>query len=166
MSTATPALRDMRREDLADVGAIEAASFVSPWSEASFLPEIEDAGTWARVVVGGGGRVVGYMLARLFVDAWHILDIAVAPRCRRQGVARLLISDFLSSATPSGVELTLEVRTGNVAAIALYANLGFQVVGRRRGYYADTGEDALLMTLQAEDWPAHCRVPVCKGGEA
>lgn len=143
-------LRDMRRVDVEEVGVIEAASFASPWSSTSFLFEMGRGGAWARVVADSEGRVVGYMVARLFVDVWHILDIAVTPEWRRRGVARLLMSDFLASAHPRGIEFTLEVRTGNVAAIALYADLGFEVVGSRRGYYADTGEDALLMTLPLE----------------
>lgn len=166
MRTVAPLLRDMRREDLTEVGAIEAASFASPWSAASFLSEIEDTAAWAQVAIGDDARVVGYMLARLFVEAWHILDIAVAPDRRQRGVARLLMSEFLNSAAPLGMEFTLEVRTGNIAAMALYADLGFRVVGRRRGYYTDTGEDALLMTLQAEDWPARGCLPGCQGGAA
>ncbi|NLT35533.1 MAG: ribosomal protein S18-alanine N-acetyltransferase [Gaiellales bacterium] len=166
MRTVAPALRDMRRQDLDEVGAIEASSFSSPWSTASFLSEIEREATWAQVAVGGDGRVMGYVVARLFVDVWHILDLAVAPDCRRQGVARLLMREFLIFVTPTGEEFTLEVRAGNAAAISLYADLGFEVVGRRRGYYNDTGEDALLMTLQAEDRPARCGLPARAGGEA
>lgn len=152
MSQAVVTLRDMGLEDVGQVSAIEAACFASPWSPSFFRYELESADAWARVAVDGSGQVLGYLLARLFVDAWHLMDVAVAAQWRLQGIAGHLLTEFLDRTAPLGIECTLEVRTGNVAAIAMYEGFGFQVVGKRRGYYADTGEDALLMTLQADAW--------------
>lgn len=145
-------LRDMRLDDLAQVGAIESSCFASPWSASAFRFELESEGAWVRVAIDRQGLVLGYMLARLYVDAWHILDLAVAPHSRRRGVAWALLTEFLDRTASLGIEFTLEVRPSNQGAMALYQDLGFEQVGRRRGYYPDTGEDALLMTLRARDW--------------
>jgi ribosomal-protein-alanine N-acetyltransferase len=98
----------------------------------------------AAETVGEG--LVGYLLCRLYGDMWHVMNLAVAPGQRRRGTGRLLMQRFLGLADATRSVSTLEVRPSNRSAVRLYAGLGFEFVGRRRGYYTDTGEDALVMT--------------------
>lgn len=123
-----------------------------------FRSELERAGGWQRVALAlPGERVVGYLLCRLFYDVWHVLNIAVAPDHRRRGVAAALMEEFLEWAKVSKLSVTLEVRPSNEAALALYKKLAFFREGVRRGYYADTGEDALIMTWSP--WAGLSREP-------
>ena len=140
-------LRDMGREDLPGVLDVEAASFALPWTSAMFLQELESAHVWARVALGETeGRVVAFMVCRLYGDLWHLMDVAVEPHLRGRGLGGLLLDDFLAVALPGSADLTLEVRPSNAAALALYRRRGFQVMGIRPRYYSDIGEDALVMT--------------------
>ena len=92
-----------------------------------------------------GGRLLGSMLAWLVVDELQIMQVVVAPDARRLGFGRALVEQVVRRARAAGVvTATLEVRAGNVAAIGLYGAMGFEVDGRRPGYYPD-GEDAVLM---------------------
>lgn len=145
-------LRAMTIADLPRVLAIEAVSFRSPWPLESFLYELQAPGAWNGVAVDAEGHVVGYLLCRLVVDVWHVLNVAVARGERGRGVARALMREFLAAASPSGYDVTLEVRPSNTVAIALYESLGFTERGRRRAYYDDTQEDALIMTLDMASW--------------
>jgi ribosomal-protein-alanine N-acetyltransferase len=90
--------------------------------------------------------LVGYLVVSRYVDAWHIMNVAVDPDHRRRGIAtRLLDALFATTAGDSRRGYTLEVRISNTTAIALYERLGFQATGVRRGYYTDNREDALVM---------------------
>jgi [ribosomal protein S18]-alanine N-acetyltransferase len=141
------ALKDMGREDLPGVRRVEAASFAVPWTLAMFLQELDGADVWARVALESTeGRVVGFIVCRLYGDLWHVMDLAVEPHLRGGGLGGLILDDFLAVALPGGVDLTLEVRPSNAAALALYRRRGFQVMGIRPRYYSDSGEDALVMT--------------------
>ena len=92
------------------------------------------------------GRIVGYLCIWEIADEIHITNVAVHPLRRRQGIARALLGGLLAEAQARDLRLVvLEVRPGNKEAIALYESFGFRVTGRRRGYYYDTGEDALVM---------------------
>lgn len=92
----------------------------------------------------GDARVAGYLVLSRLVDAWHLMNVAVDPAHRRLGIASELVVRSLEE-VGSSIPVTLEVRTSNRAAIALYRRLGFRPAGLRRGYYPDDGEDALLM---------------------
>lgn len=93
------------------------------------------------------GRLVGLGVVRLLFDEAHVMTLAVAPEARRAGLGRALLAGLRAAAVAMGARtLTLEVREGNQAAIRLYASAGLCEVGRRRRYYPDTGEDALLLT--------------------
>ena len=133
--------------DLPQVMVIEEASFHSSWSLELFLGELEAPAAWNRVSVDGEGRVLGYLLCRRLFDVWHVLNVAVACKARGRRVAQSLMREFLNAVGPTGYDVTLEVRPSNTAAIALYQRLGFVERGRRRGYYGDAQEDALIMTL-------------------
>jgi [ribosomal protein S18]-alanine N-acetyltransferase len=138
--------RTMTLADLPRVLAIERASFASPWTEGNFRHEIEQNPLAWNVVVERDAVTVAFACAYLVADELMVNDIAVADGQRRSGIGRALLRHLLDGARARGCRrATLEVRPTNVAARRLYDAFGFAVVGRRRGYYADTGEDALLM---------------------
>ncbi len=100
------------------------------------------------VAEGADGTVLGYAGLQTVLDEGYLNNVAVAPRFRRQGVADELIAAFVRFGQARLAFLTLEVRASNAAAIALYEKHGFQPVGRRKDYYDDPAEDAVLMTLR------------------
>jgi len=145
----------MRPEDLDDVLVIERASFSMPWSRGAFLYELEQNRVARCWVMRESARLLGYLCLWEVADELHITNIAVHPASRRQGVGRSLLGTVLEEARGRGLRLVvLEVRPSNLEARALYESFGFRVVGRRRGYYYDTGEDALVMEATlAKDTP-------------
>jgi [ribosomal protein S18]-alanine N-acetyltransferase len=150
------ALDRMRAEDLDEVLAIERASFTMPWSRGAFLYEIQQNRV-ARCWVGRlpDGQVVGYLCLWEVADEVHITNVAVRPNARRQGIARSLLSSVLEDGRSRGFKVVvLEVRPSNRHALRLYESFGFRVVGRRHGYYYDTGEDALVMEIALNAQPA------------
>lgn len=136
----------MRSPDLDEVLAIERASFSMPWSRGAFVYEMERNQVARCFVVREEARVAGYVCLWEVADELHITNIAVHPDLRRRGIGRLLLGRMLDDARQRGLRLVvLEVRPSNVEALRLYEGFGFRVVDRRRGYYYDTGEDALVM---------------------
>lgn len=137
----------LRVAELAEVMPVERASYNTPWSVAMFVLELtrpETIALGARV----GGRLAGYIVCSPQADEWHVMNVTVGPSHRRQGLARALISrlhEILDGATAGRARTTLEVRPSNKAAFELYASEGYLVAGRRRAYYPDDGEDALIM---------------------
>jgi ribosomal-protein-alanine N-acetyltransferase len=150
---ATLFIERMRPIDLDEVLAIERASFTMPWSRGAFLYEIEQNRVARCYVMREEERLVGYICVWEVADEMHITNIAVHPAARRRGIGRGLLGSVLDDARRRSMRLVvLEVRPSNVEARALYESFGFRVVGRRRGYYYDTGEDALVMeTVLKED---------------
>ena len=146
-SDARPAVvEEMSLADLPQVVAIERASFADPWPLHSFVDEFRN-GQSGRLVARASDppRLVGYAIYWLAGDELHLNNLGIKPEARRHGVARALVADVLGRGAARGAaEAWLEVRRSNVAARALYAALGFALRGRRRSYYADNGEDALL----------------------
>jgi len=141
----------MRIEDVAAVHEIERLSFRTPWPSYAFEQELTGNRLArylvARVASGGTEPVVGFAGIWLMVDEAHITTFGVHPDWRRQGVGRRLLLGLLELAIQlESRRMTLEVRVSNDAAQALYAGFGFAVTGRRKGYYTDDGEDALIMT--------------------
>jgi ribosomal-protein-alanine N-acetyltransferase len=134
--------------DVPEVLVIERASFSMPWSRGAFLYEIEQNQV-ARCWVGReNGRIAGYICLWEVADELHVTNVAVHPDARRRGIARSLLASVFVHARAVGSRIVLlEVRPSNVEAIPLYESFGFRVVGRRRGYYYDTGEDALVMEV-------------------
>ena len=132
--------------DLDQVLDIERASFPTPWTRAAFCYEIEQNKVARCTVLRGRLGIVGYLCLWEIGHEIHITNLAVHPEWRRRGVARQLLGAALIEGVARGVTLAfLEVRPSNTRALALYESLGFQVIGRRNGYYFDTGEDALVM---------------------
>lgn len=146
-------IRPMTLEDLPQVQAVERLSFPTPWPLDGYRRELtqnEQAYYVVLVLRGedGGERVVGYAGHWLVRDEAHISTIAVHPDWRGQGLGALLLLHMLFHALDhEAVVVQLEVREGNMSAQKLYERFGFEWVGRRKGYYRDTGEDALLMDL-------------------
>ena len=136
----------MTLDDLDEVLDIERVSFQTPWSRSAFRYELTQNRVARSVVLRMGRELAGYLCLWEIGHEIHITNLAVHPRFRRRGVARALLGQTMEGARRSGVELLfLEVRPTNGEALALYESFGFSVIGRRKGYYFDTGEDALVM---------------------
>ena len=140
-------VRRLVYSDLPAVLAIERRSFETPWSLAMFVLELsKPLGICVAATTDEG--LVGYLVCSRYADVWHLMNVAVPPDKRRQGIASRLLERLFEEAGPTA-RYTLEVRTSNHGAIAMYERFGFQPAGHRRGYYHDNGEDALIMWLEA-----------------
>jgi ribosomal-protein-alanine N-acetyltransferase len=146
LSSGTIVIGPMTVADLQRVLAIERMCFTSPWTEANFRYEVEENPMAWNLVGRADGEVVAFACAHNVADELMINDLAVDPSARRRGIGSGLLRHIMDGARIRGCRLaTLEVRPSNAPARALYEAFGFEVVGRRRGYYADTGEDAILL---------------------
>jgi ribosomal-protein-alanine N-acetyltransferase len=139
-------LRQLDTRDLDTVEAIEQASYRTPWSRSMFAAELRKPTALAIGAYLDTGELVAYAFVSRYVDAWHVMNVAVAPEFRRRGIAtELLERVFEATAADRRRGYTLEVRVSNTEAIRLYERLGFEARGIRRGYYTDNREDALIM---------------------
>jgi ribosomal-protein-alanine N-acetyltransferase len=139
-------LRRLEPRDLDTVEEIERASYPTPWSRSMFVAELRKPSSLALGAYSEDGTLVGYAFVSRYVDAWHVMNVAVAADFRRQGIAtKLLERLFEVTASDPRSGYTLEVRVSNVHAIRLYERLGFEARGTRPGYYTDNREDALIM---------------------
>lgn len=142
-------IRRMTLDDLPAVIELDQLSFSLPWPERSFRFELTDNSASRCWVAEQDGRVAGMLVAWLLVDEAHIATLATHPDFRRRGIARELLAHALRSMAREGaVSSLLEVRGSNAAAQAMYRQFGYEAVGRRKRYYKDTDEDAILMTLK------------------
>jgi [ribosomal protein S18]-alanine N-acetyltransferase len=142
----------MRADDLDEVIQIERVSFTLPWSRGAFLYEMEQNRVARCFVMRDGAHVVAYVCLWEIGDEVHITNIAVHPDARRRGIGRTLLTGVIDEARQHGARVVaLEVRPSNHEARLLYDSFAFRVVGRRKGYYYDTGEDALVMELGLQD---------------
>ena len=131
--------------DAGELARLEAACFAHPRSEAAILGEIGQPERYLLVTAKQAGELLGYAGLEYVLDEGYLTDVAVFPAVRHQGVGRSLLLELERRGRALGLSfLTLEVRAGNATAIALY--LGYEEAGRRRGFYTDPREDALLMT--------------------
>jgi len=147
----------MLADDLDAVMAIERAAFRHPWSPELFRRELEH--DWSTILVAvepltsaqgkGSERVVAFLIYWLVHDEVHVLNVAVSPEHRRKGIARMLMAEVEKRAhAASAALLTLEVRRSNHAALDLYREFDYRAVGVRPKYYADEGEDAIVMVKE------------------
>ena len=139
-------IRRLAYGDLPSVLAIERRSFTTPWSLAMFVLELSKP-SGICLAATDQGRLAGYLVCSRYADVWHLMNVAIDPRRRREGIATTLLRELLTTAGASA-RYTLEVRTSNHPAITMYEGLGFRAAGHRRGYYHDNGEDALIMWLE------------------
>jgi [ribosomal protein S18]-alanine N-acetyltransferase len=145
------ALRRLELGDLDEIERIEQASYPTPWSRAMFASELAKPSSVSLGAVDETGALVGYLVLSRYVDAWHVMNVAVAPERRREGIASALLRQLLDQTRGDAKRgYTLEVRVSNVGAIRLYERLGFRGRGIRRAYYTDNREDALIMWRDPE----------------
>lgn len=143
MSTTTFEIRDIGYPDIPRVVAIERRAYASPWSMSMFVLELSKP-SGVCVAAANGSELYGYLICSKYDEAYHVMNIAVDPDHRRQGIARALLDALLERAGRDA-NYTLEVRVSNAGAIRLYESYGFRGVGTRKRYYADNGEDAIIM---------------------
>jgi [ribosomal protein S18]-alanine N-acetyltransferase len=148
-------IRTLQLRDLSAIEDIERDSYATPWSRSMFAGELSKA---SSVCLGAfdedTGELIGYLIVSRYVDAWHVMNIAVDPNLRRAGVATALLVRLFEVTSGDGRRgYTLEVRVSNTGAIHLYERLGFQPRGIRRGYYTDNREDALIMWRDPQPQP-------------
>jgi ribosomal-protein-alanine N-acetyltransferase len=164
MTTEQPTIRSLTYSDLPQVIAIERRAFPTPWSLAMFVLELSkpsgvclaavERPTPAPSVDGARprarrDRILGYLICSRYDQVFHLMNIAVDPAMRRRGLGATLLEAMIDRAGAHEA-YTLEVRTSNAPAIALYERFGFRSVGTRPRYYTDTGEDAVIMWRTSE----------------
>lgn len=147
-------IEPLQHEHIPAVLDIEKQIFSTPWTHEMFQQEVEDPDLSRSYVATIGGAVVGYLVAWFLYDEVHLLNIAVSPRRRGQGIGRRLMKHLIELAVGEKKRIiTLEVREGNVVAIQMYKSFGFAQVGLRRGYYQDDKENAVLMAVRISRIP-------------
>ena len=143
-------IRPLALSDLDAIEKIEHRSYPTPWSRSMFASELAKPSSICLGVVEGG-ELIAHLIVSRYVDAWHVMNVAVSPDHRRRGLARLLLERlFELTADDRRRGYTLEVRVSNTAAIGVYERLGFEAHGLRRGYYTDNREDAVIMWRATE----------------
>ena len=146
-------LRRLGLADLKEIEEIERRSYPTPWSRSMFAGELAKPSSICIGAFEGDvedGKLCGYLVVSRYVDAWHVMNIAVDPEQRGRGIATMLLERlFELTADDARRGYTLEVRVSNGTAISLYERLGFESRGVRRGYYTDNREDALIMWKDA-----------------
>jgi len=140
----------MDRSHLKGMAELERLCFADPWSEAMLAEELFNDTASYLVAEGEDGRVLGYAGLHVILDEGYIDNVAVHPDCRRMGIAGAILDVYCRFGQENLAFLTLEVRPSNTAAIALYEGRGFKEAGRRRNYYDNPQEDALLLTRTFE----------------
>lgn len=139
-------IRPMRIDDLETILEIERVSFATPWSLQSFKTELIDNEYARYFCLELEGQVSGYLGLWFILDEGHITNIAITPNRRGQHWGGFLMRSVMKKMLEQGMErMTLEVRVSNSPALSLYKSLGFAIAGVRKGYYADNGEDAVIM---------------------
>jgi len=139
-------VRPLYPDDLEAILEIERISFATPWSLEAFKTELKENEYARYLCLELAGQVIGYMGLWFILDEGHITNIAISPNHRGQHWGELLMRSVMEKMLEQGMaRMTLEVRVTNSPAQSLYKRLGFVTAGVRKGYYADTGEDALIM---------------------
>lgn len=136
----------MTESDIAEIAELEKKCFAVPWSEKSFRDEMNNK-LAVYLVAKDNGHCIGYAGFWNVSGEGDITNVAVLPEYRKQGIGSMLIKNMIKTARELEIELlTLEVRKSNIAAQRLYNKYGFDIIGERKRYYSDNGEDAWIMT--------------------
>jgi len=140
----------MNSDHVAQIAALEKICFSDPWSERSIASELDNKlAFW--LVAAEGEQVAGYIGSQTVLDETDMMNVAVHPDFRRLGIAEALVNELVENLKKMGSHcLTLEVRASNAPAISLYEKLGFHEIGRRRNYYRNPREDALILRKEWE----------------
>ncbi len=142
------AIREMKESDLEEILAIEKRSFADPWSKKLFRETLAFPDSANFVVQDPTGAIVGYINFYVIAHEAHMLNLAVHPGWRKRGTATQLLAHSIGYLKHLRAEhFYLEVRESNRDAISLYRKFGFEVIGKRKRYYVETNEDALVMRL-------------------
>ena len=142
---------EMKAEHVPQVAQLEKLCFADPWSEMSIASELRSIWSYWVVAVQDN-EVVGYIGSQSSIDESDVMNVAVHPDWRRQGIAEQLIENLIGELKNRGSKaLMLEVRASNAPAIALYEKLGFRQVGLRKNYYRNPKEDALILRKEWEN---------------
>ena len=138
-------IRQMQARDIPAIAELERQTFSAPWSENTIRSSFDNRiSCWFVAEVDG--IVVGYIGSEAVLDSADMMNVAVAPEYRRQGIAEALVNALSEALREKDIRfLMLEVRVSNAPAIALYEKLGFTVAGRRPRYYSNPREDAYVM---------------------
>lgn len=155
-------INKMSEHDLLEVVEIEEESGLSRWGWAAYYAELQSGNRNlllialpSKSVILEHRRIAGYIVARETAGELHINNVAVREQYRRRGIGRALLDRVVSEARQLGVATAfLEVRSGNVAAQALYEQAGFRAIARRANYYSEPPEDAVVMSLVLKQIPA------------
>ena len=143
-------LRLLGLGDLRAIEEIERRSYPTPWSRTMFAGELGKP-TSRCYGAFDDDLLRAYLIVARYVDAWHVMNVAVDPDARRRGIAQAMLEHLFDDTSDDGTRgYTLEVRVSNAEAIRLYERLGFVSTGIRRGYYTDNREDALIMWRDAK----------------
>lgn len=138
-------IRTMKLEDVPSIATLETVCFSDPWSENSIASELQNRISY-WLVAEDDGEIAGYVGSQSVLDGADMMNLAVAPNYRRQGIGEALVRGLVEHLRQKGIiALLLEVRVSNAPAIALYEKMGFQQVGRRPNYYHNPREDALIL---------------------
>ncbi|WP_425803648.1 ribosomal protein S18-alanine N-acetyltransferase [Desulfitobacterium sp. Sab5] len=145
----------MKEDDLEAIMKIEHASFPTPWSQRSFESELRDNEYARYFCLLDQNKVIGYMGIWFILEEGHITNVAIAPEHRGRRLGEFMMRTIMRQMLSEGMErMTLEVRESNLSAQRLYERLGFVMAGRRKGYYSDNQEDALIMWVELDSLDA------------
>lgn len=149
-------ISQMTAATVEDVATLEHASFTTPWSVQSIREELNNP--WAIwYTATEGSTLLGYIGVQYGLDGGDIMSIATAPEAQGTGVGKALLAAMVQLLKEKELQyLTLEVRPSNAPALGLYRSMGFREVGRRKKYYKNPTEDAILLTLYFEEEPKSC----------
>jgi [ribosomal protein S18]-alanine N-acetyltransferase len=146
MATTALEIRRLAYADLPQVLSVERRAYETPWSLAMFVLELsKPGGVCLGALRAQEGPIVAYCICSRYDRIWHLMNIAVDPAHRREGLATALLGELVQRVGGDDARITLEVRQSNAGAIDLYERFGFRSAGIRRRYYQDNGEDALIM---------------------